>query len=288
MQEPLTVGAAAAETGWSARMLRYLEEHGLVVPHAHRRRLPALRPGRAEPPAVAARAAAAVRARARRARVRPPAAPRARAPRGPSTTGSRPATTPAPGSNGSSASTSGCSQPDRSRRLTRDEKREGFMATTKTHDVKDLSLAPEGVRRIMWADRQMPVLHRDPRALRARAAARRLPHLGLPPRDHRDREPDAHAEGGRRRRRAVRVEPALHAGRRRRGARRRVRHPGLRDQGRGQRHLLLAHRGRGRSQAAADDGRRRRRDQRPPQRRGASSSATSSPAWRRRPPASSA
>jgi DNA-binding transcriptional MerR regulator len=28
----LTVGAAARETGWSARMLRYLEEHGLVVP----------------------------------------------------------------------------------------------------------------------------------------------------------------------------------------------------------------------------------------------------------------
>jgi len=32
VQEPLTVGAAAAHTGWSARMLRYLEEHGLVVP----------------------------------------------------------------------------------------------------------------------------------------------------------------------------------------------------------------------------------------------------------------
>ena len=32
------------------------------------------------------------------------------------------------------------------------------MATTKQHDVKDLSLAPEGVRRIQWADRQMPVL----------------------------------------------------------------------------------------------------------------------------------
>jgi DNA-binding transcriptional MerR regulator len=28
----LTVGAAAAETGWSARMLRYLEEQRLVVP----------------------------------------------------------------------------------------------------------------------------------------------------------------------------------------------------------------------------------------------------------------
>ena len=28
----LTVGAAARQTGWSARMLRYLEEGGLVVP----------------------------------------------------------------------------------------------------------------------------------------------------------------------------------------------------------------------------------------------------------------
>src|SRR5918996_817310 len=32
------------------------------------------------------------------------------------------------------------------------------MAITTRHDVKDLSLAPEGVRRIHWADRQMPVL----------------------------------------------------------------------------------------------------------------------------------
>src|ERR1043165_3981885 len=32
------------------------------------------------------------------------------------------------------------------------------MPTTKRHDVKDLSLAPEGVRRIEWADRHMPVL----------------------------------------------------------------------------------------------------------------------------------
>jgi adenosylhomocysteinase len=32
------------------------------------------------------------------------------------------------------------------------------MATTKRFDVKDLTLAPEGVRRILWADRQMPVL----------------------------------------------------------------------------------------------------------------------------------
>ena len=30
--ESLTVGRAAAETGWSARMLRYLEVHRLVTP----------------------------------------------------------------------------------------------------------------------------------------------------------------------------------------------------------------------------------------------------------------
>ena len=32
------------------------------------------------------------------------------------------------------------------------------MATTKRHDVKDRALSAEGVRRIEWADRQMPVL----------------------------------------------------------------------------------------------------------------------------------
>src|SRR5438045_9490255 len=41
------------------------------------------------------------------------------------------------------------------------------MATTRRYDVKDLSLAPEGVRRISWADRQMPVLA----AIRERFAA---------------------------------------------------------------------------------------------------------------------
>src|ERR1044071_4114092 len=41
------------------------------------------------------------------------------------------------------------------------------MATTRRHDVKDLSLTPEGVRRISWADRQMPVLT----AIRERFAA---------------------------------------------------------------------------------------------------------------------
>jgi DNA-binding transcriptional MerR regulator len=37
VHEPLTVSAAAAESGWSARMLRYLEDASLVLP----RRTPA-------------------------------------------------------------------------------------------------------------------------------------------------------------------------------------------------------------------------------------------------------
>ena len=136
------------------------------------------------------------------------------------------------------------------------------MATTKRYDVKDLALAPEGVRRIEWADRQMPVLAAIRERFEHEQPLAGYRDLGLPARDHRDGEPRADAEGRRRGRRAVRVEPAVHAGRRRRGARRRVRHRRLRDQGRGQRHVLLAHRGGRRPQAAADDGRRRRRDRR--------------------------
>ncbi|MGI8887145.1 MAG: adenosylhomocysteinase [Gaiellaceae bacterium] len=48
------------------------------------------------------------------------------------------------------------------------------MATTQRYDVKDLSLAAEGVRRIEWADRQMPVLA----AIRARFESER-PLAGL-------------------------------------------------------------------------------------------------------------
>src|SRR3954471_6113623 len=48
------------------------------------------------------------------------------------------------------------------------------MSTTARHDVRDLGLAPGGVRRIEWADRQMPVLA----AIRERFAAER-PLSGL-------------------------------------------------------------------------------------------------------------
>ena len=53
------------------------------------------------------------------------------------------------------------------------------MAVTRRYDVKDLALADEGIRRIAWADRQMPVLRCDPRPVRGRAAAVRLSHLRL-------------------------------------------------------------------------------------------------------------
>ena len=49
------------------------------------------------------------------------------------------------------------------------------MATTQRYDVKDAALAAEGVRRIEWADRQMPVLaairERFERSSRWRASA---------------------------------------------------------------------------------------------------------------------
>ena len=46
------------------------------------------------------------------------------------------------------------------------------MATTKRYDVKDLALAPEGVRRIEWADRHMPVLRRSASASSASGRSR--------------------------------------------------------------------------------------------------------------------
>ena len=43
------------------------------------------------------------------------------------------------------------------------------MSTTAHHDVRDLGLSADGVRRIEWADRQMPVLA----SIRERFAAER-------------------------------------------------------------------------------------------------------------------
>ena len=49
MQPWMTIGETSRRSGWSPRMLRYLEQEGLVVPGAQRRGLPPLRHPRAEP-----------------------------------------------------------------------------------------------------------------------------------------------------------------------------------------------------------------------------------------------
>src|SRR5262249_12309641 len=117
-------------------------------PVGKRERLPAVRPARAEPTAFAERVAPPLRRRHRRAGLHGQAPARA----GPA--GGRPdlarwdaAVRPRLGAAQARAA---------ARRL--NLRRKDRMATTKRHDVKDLSLAPEGVRRIAWADRHMPVL----------------------------------------------------------------------------------------------------------------------------------
>ena len=83
-------------------------------------------------------------------------------------------------------------------------------------------------------------------------------HRRLPPRHDRDRQPDAHAQGRRRRRRARGLQPAVDQGRRRGGARGRVRDHHLRPPRRGPRHVLRAPQRRRRHASAADHGRRLR------------------------------
>ena len=56
------------------------------------------------------------------------------------------------------------------------------MATTRRHDVKDLALADEGLRRIEWADRQMPVLAAIRDRFEREQPLAGLPRLGLPAR----------------------------------------------------------------------------------------------------------
>ena len=68
--EGLTINEAAETTGWSPRMLRYIESAGLIEPPRTPNGLPHLRTGRAAAPANAARAARPVRLRPLGRRVR--------------------------------------------------------------------------------------------------------------------------------------------------------------------------------------------------------------------------
>ena len=255
--DPITIADAAARTGWSARMLRYLESVGLVAPKrtasGYRlyglRELNQLRSLRD----LRERFAIELDELAFAARLRRD--PDLRAAVDTWLARRRPL--------GRLGRLGAAKARAASRRLTLTKGIDGNDTTLRRErpGARLRGQAPDRVGRPADAGAR-----RDPRAVRGGAAARRLPRLGLPARDDGDGEPDAHAQGRRRRRRPVRLESALDPGRRRGGARRRVRRLGLRDQGRGQRHLLRAHRGGRRPQAAHHDGRRRRRDRRAPQR----------------------
>ena len=58
MRPWMTIGETSRRSGWSPRMLRYLEQVGLVVPGSQRRRLPPLRHPRAQPAERAERSCA--------------------------------------------------------------------------------------------------------------------------------------------------------------------------------------------------------------------------------------
>ena len=87
-------------------------------------------------------------------------------------------------------------------------------APVKSH-VKDLSLAPRGRSASSGPRPRMPVLRPIRERFAKREAAEGHAHVGLPARDDRDGQPDAHTLQGRRRGPgAVRLQSALHAGRR--------------------------------------------------------------------------
>ena len=160
MQPVLTVGAAAAETGWSARMLRYLEAARPRRAAPHGRRLPPLRARRAEPAPLARElrrrfgVELAELAFARRLRREPELR---RAVDAWLAAGDDSRLVGRVGAAQARAAARRLIRHDPNYTAPRPTEKDSWQRR-KRHDVKDLSLAPEGVRRIMWADRQMPVL----------------------------------------------------------------------------------------------------------------------------------
>ena len=65
--------------------------------------------------------------------------------------------------------------------------------TLPAHDVADLGLAAEGIRRIEWAEREMPVLRLIRERFEREQPLAGVRIGGLPARHDRDGQPDAHA-----------------------------------------------------------------------------------------------
>ena len=200
--DALTIHEAAETTGWSARMLRYVERSGLVVPPRSAVRLPALRAGRAAAPAHAAGAARALRGRPLGRRLRAAPAPRRATCARRSRSGSRPSrsarrtSTPPTGCAGSRTSTRGCSTHDRLETATTMT----VPSRAKTDfKVADLSLADFGRKEIRARRARDARPDVDPRGVRRQPAAQGRAHHGLAAHDDPDRGADRDADRARRR-----------------------------------------------------------------------------------------
>ena len=203
----LTINEAAETTGWSPRMLRYIESAGLIEPPRTGVGLPHLRPGRAAAPAHAARAARPVRLRPLGRRVREAAARRARARATRSTAGSR--NGPQRPEDVASADWLGYEQEKHQRLLAtlsrdtarRTDRRMTVTETTHRRTTRSpTSASPtSAARRSRLAEHEMPGLMAMREEYGAAAAAQGRAHHGLAAHDGPDRRADRDARRARRR-----------------------------------------------------------------------------------------
>ena len=89
-------------------------------------------------------------------------------------------------------------------------------------DIKDITLADPGKRRIEWAFQSMPVLQGIRKQFIRKQPFAGIRLVGLPARHRRIRQPDGHPARRRRTTGAVRLKCFLYAGRCRCGARARL------------------------------------------------------------------
>ncbi len=246
--DALTIHEAAETTGWSPRMLRYVERVGLVEPArsqagyrlygpAELQRLRTLRELLSEHEIGLSDVAFARRLREEPALRRDTEdwlEAEARASR----RGARRPT----GCASSRRSTSACSRPsppptDHDPQETHDR----HHRTQTDYKVADISLAAFGRKEIELAEHEMPGLMKTREEFAAAAAAQGCSHHRLAAHDDPDRRADRDADLARRRGPLVLLQHLLDPGPRR-GGDRRDRRPGLRLEGRDARGVLVVHR----------------------------------------------